>query len=51
MSIQTIIIPDVMYSYLVHLVCGAVLADSNRDGGLVWQGYPQFYVCHSIVVL
>lgn len=45
------IIPDVMYSYLVHLVCGAVLADSNRDGGLVWQGYPQFYVCHSIVVL
>lgn len=38
-------------SYLVHLVCGAVLADSDRDGGLVWQGYPQFYICHSIVVL
>lgn len=37
--------------YLVHLVCGAVLADSDRDGGLVWQGYPQFYVRHSVVVL
>lgn len=44
-------IPYVMYSHLVHLVCGAVLADSNRNGGLVWQGYPQFYISHSIVVL
>lgn len=37
--------------YLVHLVCGAVLADSDRDGGLVRQGYPQLYIRHSIVVL
>lgn len=40
-----------MWSYLVHLVCGAVLADSDRDSGLVWQGYSQFYICYSIVVL
>lgn len=37
--------------YLVHLVCGAVLADSDGDGGLVRQGYPQLYVRHSVVVL
>lgn len=40
-----------MCSYLVHLVCGAVLADSDGDGGLVWQGYSQLYICYSIVVL
>lgn len=37
--------------YLVHLVCGAVLADSDGDGGLVRQGYPQLYIRHAIVVL
>lgn len=39
------------WSYLVHLVCGTVLTDSDRNGRLVWQGYPQFYICHAIVVL
>lgn len=38
-------------SHLVHLVCGAVLADSDRDGGVVWQSYPQLHIRHSIVVL
>lgn len=38
-------------SHLVHLVCGAVLSDSDRDGGLVRQRYPQLYICHSVVVL
>lgn len=40
-----------MRRYLVHLVRGAVLADSDRDGGLVRQRYPQLYVRHSVVVL
>lgn len=39
------------HSHLVHLVCGAVLSDSDRDGGLVRQRYPQLYICHSVVVL
>lgn len=38
-------------AHLVHLVSGAVLSDSDGDGGLVWQRYAQLYICHSIVVL
>lgn len=39
------------FAHLVHLVSGAVLSDSDGDGGLVWQRYAQLYICHSIVVL
>lgn len=38
-------------AHLVHLVGGAVLPHSDRDGGLVRQRYAQLHVRHSVVVL
>lgn len=42
---------DQGWSYLVHLIRGTVLTDPDGDGRFVWEGYPQFYICHAVVVL
>lgn len=37
--------------YLIHLVCSAVLSNSDGYCGFVWHGYPQLHVGDSVIVL